>query len=44
LIEELGRRQQANGSWVNEERRFMEDDPNLVTGYALLALSYCRAK
>jgi squalene-hopene/tetraprenyl-beta-curcumene cyclase len=42
LIEELGKQQKENGSWVNEADRWMESDPNLVTGYALLALSYCR--
>jgi len=34
-------RQQADGSWVNANPRWMEGDPNLVTAYALLALSYC---
>lgn len=42
LIEELAKRQQANGSWINSNSRWLEGDPNLVTGYALLALSYCR--
>jgi squalene-hopene/tetraprenyl-beta-curcumene cyclase len=42
LTEELARRQQANGSWVNTNRRWMESDPNLATAFALLALSYCR--
>ncbi len=42
LAEELARRQQSNGCWVNETTRWMEGDPNLVTAYALLALSYCR--
>jgi len=35
-------RQQPDGSWLNSNARWMEGDPNLVTGYALLALSYCR--
>ena len=35
--------QQANGSWVNNNPRWLEDDANLVTSYALLALSYCQA-
>ena len=36
-------RQQANGSWINAKSpRWVEGDPNLVTGYVLLALSYCR--
>jgi len=42
LTEELARRQQANGSWVNTNRQWMESDPNLATAFALLALSYCR--
>jgi squalene-hopene/tetraprenyl-beta-curcumene cyclase len=42
LIEALARRQKPDGSWVNENNRWMEGDANLVTGYALLALSYCK--
>ena len=42
LIAELARRQQENGSWSNTDRKWMEGDPNLVTGFALLALSYCK--
>ncbi len=42
LIEELARRQKPNGSWVNSNERWLEGDPNLVTGYALLTLSYCK--
>jgi squalene-hopene/tetraprenyl-beta-curcumene cyclase len=38
---ELARRQQPDGSWANKNDRWMEGDPNLVTAYALLALSYC---
>lgn len=34
-------KQKPDGSWVNENVRWMEGDPNLVTAYALLALSYC---
>ena len=42
LAKELIRRQQPDGSWVNQNSRWLEGDPNLVTGFALLALSYCR--
>ena len=43
LISELGRRQRRNGSWFNHRNpRWLEGDENLVTGYSLLALSYCR--
>ncbi|MCA9133037.1 MAG: hypothetical protein KDA45_07770, partial [Planctomycetales bacterium] len=34
--------QQADGSWVNPTTRWMEGDPNLVSGYTLLALAYCK--
>jgi len=43
LIGELLRRQRRDGSWVNRNTRWLEGDANLVSGYALLALSYCRA-
>ena len=42
LVTELSGRQSDDGSWVNSNSRWLEGDPNLVTGYALLALSYCR--
>jgi squalene-hopene/tetraprenyl-beta-curcumene cyclase len=38
------KRQKPDGSWVNENDRWMEGDPNLVTGYALMTLSYCKKK
>ena len=44
LIQELARRQQPSGCWVNDNRRWLEGDPNLVTAYALLALAYCQPK
>jgi squalene-hopene/tetraprenyl-beta-curcumene cyclase len=34
--------QNKNGSWVNNNSRWLEGDANLVTSYALLALSYCQ--
>lgn len=40
----LAKRQRPDGSWVNDRDQWMEGDPNLVTGYALLALSYCKPK
>jgi squalene-hopene/tetraprenyl-beta-curcumene cyclase len=43
LAGELISRQQPDGSWVNRNTRWLEGDPNLVTAYSLLALSYCRA-
>jgi len=42
LVAELASRQLPNGSWANPKSRWLEGDPNLVTGYVLLALSYCR--
>ncbi len=44
LLAALVKRQRPDGSWVNENDRWMEGDPNLVTGYALMALSYCKPK
>lgn len=43
LIEALAKRQAKDGSWVNPADRFMEGDPNLVTAYSLIALSYAKA-
>ncbi len=42
LIDELAGRQRADGSWVNENSKWLEGDANLVTGYVLLALSYAK--
>jgi squalene-hopene/tetraprenyl-beta-curcumene cyclase len=44
ITEALAKRQREDGSWVNDKDQWMEGDPNLVTGYALLALSYCKPK
>jgi squalene-hopene/tetraprenyl-beta-curcumene cyclase len=44
LVAALAKRQRADGSWVNEQDRWMEGDPALVTGYALMALSYCKPR
>ncbi len=42
LLAELAKRQKPNGAWVNSNTGFDEGDPNLVTSYALLALSYSK--
>lgn len=42
LIQELAARQNEKGYWVNEAERWLEGDPNIVTGYALMALSYTK--
>ena len=39
----LAKTQRPDGSWVNNDH-WMESDPNLVTGYALMALSHCKPK
>ena len=39
LLKQLKTTQHENGSWTNPDARWMEGDPNLVTGYALLTLS-----
>jgi squalene-hopene/tetraprenyl-beta-curcumene cyclase len=44
LLKELVSRQRADGAWVNDNKRWMEGDANLVTGYALLAIKYCKPK
>lgn len=41
LLATLAAAQGADGSWVNEQPRWLESDPNLVTGYVLLALAHC---
>ena len=42
LVKVLAEKQQADGSWTNPADRWYEGDPNLVTSYSLLALSYCK--
>ena len=42
LIAALASRQKEDGSWTNSNERWLEADPNLATGYALLALSYAK--
>jgi squalene-hopene/tetraprenyl-beta-curcumene cyclase len=44
LTAALAKRQRPDGSWLNEQDRWMEGDPNIVTGYALMALSHCKPK
>ncbi len=41
LADALQRKQQKDGSWINQTDRWYEGDPVLVTSYALLALAYC---
>ena len=42
LVEKLAALQKPDGSWVGE-KRWMEDDPVLVTAYAVLALEQVKA-
>jgi squalene-hopene/tetraprenyl-beta-curcumene cyclase len=42
LFNALKKRQKDNGSWTNENGAFLENNPDLATAYALLALSYCK--
>ena len=42
LVAELVKRQNQDGSWTNDNKRWLEGDKNLATSFALLALSYCR--
>lgn len=41
LAAELARRQAGDGAWVNRNPRWLEDNRDLVTSYALLALARC---
>lgn len=42
LAQKYIEQQNADGSWVNKTPRWLENDPNLVTAYGLLCLSYCK--
>lgn len=43
LTTQLLKVQQADGSWANSDNTFWENDPALVTSYALLTLQKCLA-
>jgi squalene-hopene/tetraprenyl-beta-curcumene cyclase len=38
----LAKRQKPDGSWKNQRTAWMEGDPDLDVGFALMALSYCK--
>jgi squalene-hopene/tetraprenyl-beta-curcumene cyclase len=40
----LARRQREDGSWANDTDRWMEGNPALVSGYALMTLAYCKPR
>jgi squalene-hopene/tetraprenyl-beta-curcumene cyclase len=44
LLAALATRQKPDGSWINEANRWLEGNPNLVTGYVLLTLSHVKPK
>lgn len=44
LFVELKKRQKADGVWANANGAFLENQPELATAFALLALSYCKPK
>lgn len=44
LTAQLLKTQQADGSWANADNSFWENDPALVTSYALLSLQKCAQK
>ncbi|QDU57713.1 prenyltransferase/squalene oxidase repeat-containing protein [Aeoliella mucimassa] len=41
LIDHLAKTQRDDGSWVNQNRQWFENDPGLCTAFSLLSLSYC---
>lgn len=41
LLAHLASTQKQDGSWVNTNRQWFENDANLCTAFSLLALSYC---
>ena len=41
----LKKQQKEDGSWLNPgDKKFGENDPTLATAFAVLTLSYCKAK
>lgn len=44
IVERLEKRQRADGAWTNPDDRWMEGDPALVTGLALMTLGNLRGK
>ena len=44
LFDTLIKKQAKDGSWVNTDKSFMEDKPELCTAFAVLSLSYAKKK
>ena len=42
LFDALKAAQKPDGTWANDNKAFFENQPELATAFALLALSYCR--
>jgi len=43
MVNQLEKQQRKDGSWINTgSDRWLEGEPLLVTGYALIALGYCK--
>jgi squalene-hopene/tetraprenyl-beta-curcumene cyclase len=42
LFEKLKSTQKPDGTWANDNKAFLENQPELATAFALLALGYCR--
>nr|WP_315860684.1 prenyltransferase/squalene oxidase repeat-containing protein [Rhodopirellula sp. SM50] len=42
LVAELAQRQNDDGSWSNRNQRWFENDKNLATSFALMALAHCK--
>jgi len=43
LFDELKKNQKADGSWANDNKAFLETQPELATAFAVLSLGYCSA-
>jgi squalene-hopene/tetraprenyl-beta-curcumene cyclase len=44
IFHQLKQAQKPDGSWVNPDARWLEGDPNLVTGYVLMTMAYLKPK
>lgn len=44
LVQQLAKSQRPDGSWVNENRQWFENDPRLCTAFALLSLAHAKGE
>ncbi len=42
LFDALAARQKPDGTWANDNKAYLENQPELATAFAVLALGYCR--